>query len=136
MEIASNLGLFVRSFFLTLVGGASSSEAPIPSIVPFEMTINILDPENGDCLQSLTFCEILLPHVSRGCLLIGGTHSLHHLLKPVHQSSTLFSLLFMAINFDDTTIKHSIYTSKVPFQSTERACVGFFQFKIRCKKMT
>ena len=36
---------------------------------PFETTVNILDPENGDCLQSLTYCEILLPHVSRGASL-------------------------------------------------------------------
>ena len=98
------------------------------------MTVNVLDPENGDCLQSLTFCEILLPHISRGCLLVRGTRSLHRSLKLVRQSSTLFSLLFMAITFDDTTIKHSIYTQKVPFQCTEKACVVFSSFEIHCKK--
>ena len=57
---------------------------------PLKMTVNVLHPENGDGLQSLTFCEILLPHVSRGCLLIGGSCSLHRSLKPVCQSWTLF----------------------------------------------
>ena len=98
------------------------------------MTIDELHPENGDCLQTLTFCEILPVHISRGCLLIGGTHVLHRSLKPVCQSSTLFSLLFMAITFDDTTIKHLIYTHKVPFQCTERACVVFSGFEIHWEK--
>ena len=35
----------------------------------------------------------------------------------------------MAITFDDMTIKHSIYTPKVPFQYTERACMVFFWFR-------
>ena len=49
---------------------------------PFETTINELHPENGDCLQPLTFCEILPVHVSRGCLLIGGTHTILRLTSP------------------------------------------------------
>ena len=42
--------------------------------------------------------------------------------------------LFMAITFDDTTIKHLMYMHKVPFQCTERACVFFSGFEIRPKK--
>ena len=95
------------------------------------MTINELHPENGDHLQTLTFCEILPVHISRGCLLVGGTHVVHRLLKPVCQSSTLFLLLFMAITFDDTTIKHLIY---YPF-SVLKGPVWFFSgFEIHCKK--
>ena len=41
----------------------------------------------------------------------------------------------MAITFDDTTIKHSLYTWKVPFQCTERACVIFFRFRNSLQKM-
>ena len=42
--------------------------------------------------------------------------------------------LFMAITFDQTTIIHSMYMQKVPFQYTERACVVFFSFEIRPRK--
>ena len=41
--------------------------------------------------------------------------------------------LFMAITFDQTTIKHSMYTQKTPFQYTERACVFFSVLKISLK---
>ena len=41
---------------------------------------------------------------------------------------------FMATTFDQTTIKHSMYMQKVPFQYTERACVGFSGFEIHPKK--
>ena len=41
----------------------------------------------------------------------------------------------MATTFDDTTIKHSLYMWKVPFQCTERACVIFFRFRNLLQKM-
>ena len=41
----------------------------------------------------------------------------------------------MAITFDDMTIKHSLYTWKVPFQCTERACMIFFRFRNSLQKM-
>ena len=36
--------------------------------------------------------------------------------------------LFFIITFQEMTIKHLMYTWKVPFLYTERACVVFFQF--------
>ena len=41
--------------------------------------------------------------------------------------------LFMAIAFDQTTIKHSMYMQKIPFQYTEMACVVFSSFEIHPK---
>ena len=40
---------------------------------------------------------------------------------------TFFSPLFMVVTFKQMTIKHSMYTQKVPFLCTERACVVFIQ---------
>ena len=71
-----------------LVGGASSSEAPMSSIV----------------------------HSNR-----------YAKIQPFFHAS------FMAITFNDTTIKHLMYMHKVPFQYTERACV--FGFEIHPKKI-
>ena len=42
---------------------------------------------------------------------------------------TFFSHLFMILTCEQMTIKHSIYTWKVPFLCTERACVVFFQYQ-------
>ena len=36
--------------------------------------------------------------------------------------------LLLIITFQEMTVKHLLYTQKVPFLYTERACVGFFQF--------
>ena len=65
-------------------------------------------------------------------MLLGGASSC---LPSFAQTSTpkfdpFFTPLFMAITFDDTTIKHLMYTHKVPFQCTESACVVFSGFEI------
>ena len=44
---------------------------------------------------------------------------------------TFFSCLFMIVTCEQMTIKHLLYTSKVPFLSTERVCVVLSGFKIR-----
>ena len=50
---------------------------------------------------------------------------------------TFFSHPFMIVTCEQSTIKHLLYTSKVPFLSTERACVVFSSFEIHSrKKMT
>ena len=41
---------------------------------------------------------------------------------------TIFSPLLLIVTFQEMTIKHIMYTPKVPFLYTERACVLFFQF--------
>ena len=44
---------------------------------------------------------------------------------------TFFSPLFLIVTLDEATIKLLMYTQKVPFLYTERACVLFFQFQVR-----
>ena len=66
-------------------------------------------------------------------MLLGGASLLEAPIRSIVHSNwyakvQLFWLLFMAVTFDDMTIKHRIYTPKVPFQCTEKACVGCFQF--------
>ena len=41
----------------------------------------------------------------------------------------LFSSLLLIVTLDETTIKHLMYTWKVPFLYTERACVLFSSFR-------
>ena len=41
---------------------------------------------------------------------------------------TFFSHLFMIVTWKQMTIKHLLYMSKVPFLSTEWACVVFVWF--------
>ena len=40
----------------------------------------------------------------------------------------------MIVTLDKATIKHLIYTRKVPFRYTESACVRFSGFRIRLGK--
>ena len=42
--------------------------------------------------------------------------------------------LLLIITFQEMTIKHFMYTWKVPFLYTERACVVFSSFEIRCRR--
>ena len=44
---------------------------------------------------------------------------------------TFFPPLLLIISFEEMTIKHLMYTQKVPFLYTERACVVFSGFEIR-----
>ena len=50
--------------------------------------------------------------------------------KLVCQSMTFFPNLFFRyiVTFQEMTIKHLMYTQKVPCLHTERACAGFFRF--------
>ena len=94
----------------------------------FEMVFCCSHQQHGDCLQALIICQICFGWVTMGCLLVGGILRFHHLLKPVLQTLTLFSLLLSTVTLEQMTIKHSMYMQKVPFLCTERACVDFFWF--------
>ena len=62
----------------------------------------------------------------------------HHQIPSSTQTSTtyydLFSPLLSIRTFEEMTIKHLLYTEKVPFLYTERACVLFSGFKIHLGK--
>ena len=45
-----------------------------------------------------------------------------------------FRPLLLIVTLDEATIKHLMYTRKVPFLYTERACVLFSGFRIRLGK--
>ena len=47
---------------------------------------------------------------------------------------TFFSCPFMVVTYEQMTIKHSMYTQKVPFLYTERACVVFSGIGICLKR--
>ena len=86
-----------------------------------------LNPENGDCLRLLTFCESFF-------FMLWGVPPCrrHPRIPSFAQTGTpnfnpAFTHLFMAVTFEQMTIKHSMYMQKVPFQYTEMACVVFFQ---------
>ena len=66
--------------------------------------------------------------VVQGCLLVRGIAKLHVALKLVQQTMTFFGPLLSIVTSQEMTIKHLMYTWKVPFLYTERACVLFFQF--------
>ena len=82
--------------------------------------------QHGDHLQLLAFCEILLPGVSSGCLLVRGIPQFHHLLKLACQTFTFFPTHLLIITLEQMTLKHSMYMWKVPLYYTERACVILF----------
>ena len=58
----------------------------------------------------------------------------HQVLKPVQQTMTSFAPLLLIRTFEEVTIKHLMYTEKVPFLYTERACVLFPSFEIHVGK--
>ena len=47
---------------------------------------------------------------------------------------TFFGPLFSIVTSQEMTIKHLMYTQKVPFLYTERACVPFSSFQIHLGK--
>ena len=61
-------------------------------------------------------------------------HQIPTALKLVQQSMTFFPHLLSIVTLDEVTIKHLMYTWKVPFLYTERACVLFSGFKIHLGK--
>ena len=75
----------------------------------------------------LIICQIHFGWVTMGCLLIRGILRFHHLLKPVLQTLTLFSPLFMVVTFKQMTIKHSIYVyAKSTLSIYRKGLYGFF----------
>ena len=60
----------------------------------FETVFCCCHQQHGDCLQELIICQIIFGWDTMGCLQ-GGIPRFHHLLKPVLQTVTLFSLLFL-----------------------------------------
>ena len=51
------------------------------------------------------------------------------------KNDLFFRPLLLIVTLDEATIKHLIYTRKVPFLYTERACVLFFRFSNSPRKI-
>ena len=59
------------------------------------MVLHCIHQQHGDSLQMLIIQQICFVYVMTGCLLIGGIPKLHRQLKPVLQTLTLFSPIFL-----------------------------------------
>ena len=81
----------------------------------FEAVFGFNVNNHGNRLRPLFLRWIVAFGVTRGCLLIRGVPRFHRLLEPVHQIWTLFLPLLMTVTFDQTSIKHSLYTWKVHY---------------------
>ena len=88
-------------------------------------------------LQQSAFTYFLIDPCS---LVVEGVppHQRHHQIPSSTQTGMtnydLFSPLLLIVTLDEATIKHLMYTQKVPFLYTERACVLFSQFQVRLGK--
>ena len=92
-------------------------------------------PQSASSNFSIDPCSLVVAGGGGGCLLVGGVANLHVALKPVQQTMTFFPPLLLIVTLDQATIKHLMYTWKVPFLYTERACVLFFQFSNSPRKI-
>ena len=94
-------------------------------------------PSLGASKQSAS-SNFLLDPCSLVVLLVGGVTKLHVALKTqtgMTNYDLFFRLLLSIVTLDEATIKHLMYTRKVPFLYTERACVLFFRFSNSPRKI-